>query len=98
MQGGAMSSVSVSRGLTRITGAVAFTVLVLVLFLLGVSRATAGTTTNPWLQDRFLNIAHQGGESEAPSNTMYAFKSAMTERGADMLELDVQLTQDGVLV
>ena len=44
---------------------------------------------NPWLEKRFLNIAHQGGEDEAPSNTMYAFKSAVNEAHADMLELDV---------
>ncbi|MGZ5348437.1 MAG: glycerophosphodiester phosphodiesterase family protein [Solirubrobacterales bacterium] len=53
---------------------------------------------NPWLDRNFLNIAHQGGEDEAPSNTLYALKSAVRERGADMLELDVNLTQDGRLV
>jgi glycerophosphoryl diester phosphodiesterase len=53
---------------------------------------------NPWLNRKFLNIAHQGGEDEAPSATMFALKSAMNERGADMLELDVNLTQDGQLV
>ncbi len=53
---------------------------------------------NPWLDRHFLNIAHQGGEDEAPSSTMFAFKSAVAERGADMLELDVQLTKDGHLV
>jgi glycerophosphoryl diester phosphodiesterase len=47
---------------------------------------------------RFMNIAHQGGEDEAPSNTMFAFKTAMQYRGADMLELDVNLTEDGHLV
>jgi len=93
-----MTSESTSRALSRLAGVVACATLTSVLFLLGVSHATAGTTSNPWLQDRFLNIAHQGGESEAPSNTMYAFKSAITQRGADMLELDVQLTQDGVIV
>jgi glycerophosphoryl diester phosphodiesterase len=34
---------------------------------------------NPWLQNRFLNMAHQGGEDEAPSNTLFAFKSAIRE-------------------
>jgi glycerophosphoryl diester phosphodiesterase len=53
---------------------------------------------NPWLERHFLNIAHQGGEDEAPSNTMFAFRSALAPRGADMLELDVQLTSDGHLV
>ena len=53
---------------------------------------------NPWLTKRFLNIAHQGGEDEAPSNTLFAFKSALNSRGADMLELDVNLTEDNELV
>lgn len=53
--------------------------------------------TNPWLDRRVLNMAHSGGEDEAPMNTLYAFRRA--ERlGADMLELDVQSTADGRLV
>jgi hypothetical protein len=53
---------------------------------------------NPWLTNRFLNIAHQGGEDEAPSSTLFAFKSAVASRGADMLELDVNLSSDGELM
>jgi glycerophosphoryl diester phosphodiesterase len=53
---------------------------------------------NPWLQNRFLVMAHQGGEDEAPSNTMFAFKSAIRDRGADSLELDVNLSSDGQLM
>ena len=62
------------------------------------SASAVAPDPNPWLTKRFLNIAHQGGEDEAPSSTMFAFKSAVAERGADMLELDVQLTSDGKLV
>jgi glycerophosphoryl diester phosphodiesterase len=51
---------------------------------------------NPWLQKRFLVMAHQGGEDEAPSNTMFALKSAIQDRGADSLELDINLSSDGV--
>lgn len=69
---------------------------VLVCVLVGASAGVA--SANPWLENRFLSMAHQGGENEAPSNTMYAFKSAVRERGADMLELDVHLTRDGHLV
>ena len=69
------------------------------LFAFGVASASAVVPNpNPWLQMRFLNIAHQGGEDEAPSNTMFAFRSAIEDRGADMLELDVQLTKAGQLV
>ena len=63
--------------------------------------ASAGAVVpdpNPWLQNRFLNMAHQGGEDEAPSNTLFAFKSAIRDRGADSLELDVNLSSDGQLM
>lgn len=53
--------------------------------------------TNPWLEQRVLNMAHSGGEHEAPTNTLYAFKRA-AKLGADMLELDVQSTSDEKLV
>lgn len=52
---------------------------------------------NPWLERRVLNIAHQGGEIEAPSNTLFAFKTAK-DKGADVLELDVHATSDDELV
>jgi glycerophosphoryl diester phosphodiesterase len=52
---------------------------------------------NPWLDSTPLNIAHQGGEDEFPSNTMYAFKKSL-KAGADMLELDVGVTKDGQVV
>jgi glycerophosphoryl diester phosphodiesterase len=59
--------------------------------------ATAHAQSNPWLKERVLNIAHQGGEDEFPSNTLYAFKRAV-RAGADMLELDVGVTSDGKVV
>jgi glycerophosphoryl diester phosphodiesterase len=60
--------------------------------------ATAAQAANRWIEPRApLNIAHQGGEDEFPSNTMYAFRKAM-RAGADMLELDVGVTRDGKVV
>lgn len=59
--------------------------------------APAGATSNPWLGGPVLNMAHQGGENEAPSNTMYAFKTAMA-KGSDVLELDVHATADNQIV
>jgi glycerophosphoryl diester phosphodiesterase len=54
--------------------------------------------SNPWLTERtFINMAHQGGEDEFPSNTMYAFKQALAA-GADTLELDVNRTKDDQFV
>lgn len=59
------------------------------------SVATAGPTD--WTELRTINIAHQGGEDEAPSNTMYAFDRAM-RLGSDMLELDIHVTKDDQIV
>ena len=60
--------------------------------------ATASAQGNRWIQDRApLNIAHQGGEDEFPSNTMYAFRKAL-RAGADMLELDIGVTRDGKVI
>jgi glycerophosphoryl diester phosphodiesterase len=59
--------------------------------------AAAGAADNPWLSMRVLNIAHQGGEDEFPSNTLYAFHKA-ADAGADMLELDVGVTRDDKVV
>ncbi|MDX6703666.1 MAG: glycerophosphoryl diester phosphodiesterase [Baekduia sp.] len=70
---------------------------VLTLLALAVAAPAAGAATNPWLEKRPLNIAHQGGEDEFPSNTMYAFERSL-KAGADMLELDVGVTKDDRVV
>lgn len=44
-----------------------------------------------------LVIAHRGASAYAPENTMPAFALAL-QQGADMIELDVQRSADGVLV
>ena len=47
--------------------------------------------------DRPLVIAHAGGDQDYPHSTLYAYtQSALV--GADILELDVQLTADGMLI
>jgi glycerophosphoryl diester phosphodiesterase len=73
--------------------------LALAALSLVVAPATAAAQgKNPWIQKKApLNIAHQGGEDEFPSNTMYAFKKA-TAAGADMLELDVGVTKNNKIV
>src|SRR5215217_7862273 len=69
----------------------------LVPVLIGLSASPAGAA-NRWIQKRApLNIAHQGGEDEFPSNTLYAFRKA-TGVGADMLELDIGVTRDDKVV
>jgi glycerophosphoryl diester phosphodiesterase len=63
--------------------------------LMFAAPASAGQTD--WMALRQIDIAHQGGENEAPSNTMYAYDRAM-RLGADMLEVDIHTTADGRLV
>jgi len=43
-------------------------------------------------------VAHRGGATLAPENTLPAFDSAIRDWGADMLEMDVRLTRDGHVV
>ena len=47
--------------------------------------------------DKFLAIAHRGGRSLGPENTLYTFTRAV-ELGTDVLEMDLQTTSDGALV
>jgi len=47
--------------------------------------------------DRTEKIAHGGGQGHAPPNTILALQRALA-MGADVLEVDVQQTKDGVLV
>jgi glycerophosphoryl diester phosphodiesterase len=44
-----------------------------------------------------LIIAHRGDSAHRPENTLVSFKSAL-DLGADLLELDVQLSKDGQVV
>jgi glycerophosphoryl diester phosphodiesterase len=78
----------------RFKTAAALAALVLVSMPLG---AHADVADNAWLERRILNISHQGGEIEAPSNTMYALKTSVA-KGADVLEIDVHATSDRELV
>ena len=48
-------------------------------------------------KDNFTIIAHRGASAYFPENTMVSFEGAIA-LGADMVELDVQLTSDGKVV
>lgn len=50
---------------------------------------------HPYLAGAPLLVAHRGGARLAPENTLAAFRPAVEEWGADMLELDVRLSRDG---
>jgi glycerophosphoryl diester phosphodiesterase len=72
--------------------------LVSLTFCLAAVPAASAQAANRWIEPKApLNIAHQGGEDEFPSNTMYAFRKAV-RAGADMLELDVGVTRDGKVI
>ena len=45
-----------------------------------------------------LLIAHRGGSKLAPENTLAAFRGAVDDWDADILEMDVRLTADGCVV
>ena len=68
-----------------------------IAFALLLTLAAPASAANPWLERRPLNIAHQGGEDEFPSNTFFAYKNALAI-GADMLEMDVNITKDRKVV
>ncbi len=71
--------------------------LLLLVASLTLLLAAPAAAANRWLGDGVMNMAHQGGEAEFPSNTMYSFRKALA-LGADMLELDVSATKDDQLV
>lgn len=55
-------------------------------------------TSPPILVGAPLLIAHRGGAGLAPENTIVAFRQAVDDWGADMIELDVHATADGECV
>jgi glycerophosphoryl diester phosphodiesterase len=57
---------------------------------------------HPWFaprpgENKPLVFAHQGAENLWPSNTLFAFQHAAA-LGADVLDMDMHMTRDGVLV
>ena len=59
--------------------------------------ATLTTLERTAASPDFLVIAHRAGAHDAPENTLLALDRAI-EAGADMAEIDVQRTSDGVVV
>ncbi len=49
------------------------------------------------MQRSYRIVAHRGASAYEPENTLRAFRRAI-ELGADMSELDLQLSKDGALV
>ena len=73
-------------------------ILVLSFIVMAVFPRPRYEQENVWRkEDGVLVMAHAGGKGEFPSNTMAAFEHSFNV-GADVLEMDVMMTQDGVLV
>jgi glycerophosphoryl diester phosphodiesterase len=72
-------------------------VLLLAAVVATLLPAAVAEAQNRWREPKAINIAHQGGEDEFPSNTMYAFREAV-KAGADMLELDIGVTKDDEVI
>ena len=53
---------------------------------------------HPYFAGAPLLMAHRGGSKLAPENTIEAFRRAVDDWGADVLEMDVRLTVDGRVV
>ena len=62
-----------------------------------VPRPEASTVRELIALDRPLVIAHAGGDQDYPHSTLFAYTQSAVA-GADILEVDVQLTADGALI
>lgn len=75
-------------------GLVSIVLIFLVLFAVPRSKFEG---ENPWISEQPLVMAHAGGKGVYPDNTMKAFEYSYSV-GVDVLEMDLQMTEDRVLV
>jgi glycerophosphoryl diester phosphodiesterase len=68
------------------------TLLMTMALMAGAASAQAAPLDGP-----VLNIGHRGASAYAPEHTFAAYDLAL-EQGADYIEIDLQMTADGVLV
>jgi glycerophosphoryl diester phosphodiesterase len=69
----------------------------IVLVALAAPAVQAAPGTDSSLDGPVLNIGHRGASAYAPEHTFAAYDLAL-EQGADYIEIDLQMTADGVLV
>jgi glycerophosphoryl diester phosphodiesterase len=70
--------------------------LTTLLMTMALMAGAASAQTAP-LDGPVLNIGHRGASAYAPEHTFAAYDLAL-EQGADYIEIDLQMTADGVLV
>jgi glycerophosphoryl diester phosphodiesterase len=81
---------------SKLTVVLAFALLILTT-LLGAPTAGAAPDKASKAESTVLNIGHRGASGYAPEHTIPAYDLAL-EMGADYIEIDLQMTADGVLV
>ena len=81
---------------SKVTAVLAFALLILVA-LLGAPAVGAAPDKGSTTDSTVLNIGHRGASGYAPEHTFAAYDLAL-EQGADYIEIDLQMTADGVLV
>jgi glycerophosphoryl diester phosphodiesterase len=72
-------------------------VLMVILVAFAAPAVQAAPETESSLDGPVLNIGHRGASAYAPEHTFAAYDLAL-EQGADYIEIDLQMTADGVLV
>lgn len=90
------------RKLLKWIGIVLTSLIALVAIIIGVMIAISRPMPeHPFFanlpDEDFIVMAHQGGDGEFPSNTLFALQQA-TALGVDVLEVDVHSSADGVIV
>jgi glycerophosphoryl diester phosphodiesterase len=80
----------------RLTTILTIALLSTVVFL-SAPEVRAAPETESSLDGPVLNIGHRGASAYAPEHTFAAYDLAL-EQGADYIEVDLQMTADGVLV
>jgi glycerophosphoryl diester phosphodiesterase len=81
---------------SKLTIVLTFALLILIA-LVGVPTAGAAPDKGSTTDSTVLNIGHRGASGYAPEHTFAAYDLAL-EHGADFIEIDLQMTKDGVLV
>jgi glycerophosphoryl diester phosphodiesterase len=72
-------------------------VLMVILVAFAAPAVQAAPETQATLDGPVLNIGHRGASAYAPEHTFASYDLAI-EQGADYIEIDLQMTADGVLV
>lgn len=80
------------------TVAVALAALLAAAGLAGAQLPAPQPLENPWLAREPLNVAHQGGNHEAPGNTLFAINESVFQGPANAFEVDLHLTADDHVV